>query len=95
MIAGTGTIADGRRIEFFDGKRRTPNGTKKTGYIYWQYAGTDPDTGKRKRTYGGRWDTCPSEIRKRQYQARRGLVVAASGLARFAEIGSESGYDVA
>ena len=51
MIAGTGTIADGRRIEFFDGKRRTPNGTKKTGYIYWQYAGTDPDTGKRKRTY--------------------------------------------
>lgn len=71
-------IAEGRRIEFFEGKRKGKDGkTRKTGNQYWQWAYRDPDTGKRKRPYGGRIETVPSayQYRRRQYEAR----VAARG----------------
>jgi hypothetical protein len=67
----TGRIAEGARIEFYPGKRKGKDGiTRKTGHYYWQTARTNPDTGKRKRKYGGEIETCPSEERKRQYRNR-------------------------
>lgn len=65
-------IAEGRRIEFYPGKRKLKDGTlKKTEHIYWQWVYKDPDTGKRKRPYGGTLATVPSlyQYRIRQYQA--------------------------
>ena len=65
-------IAEGRRIEFFPGKRKLKDGTtKKTDHHYWQWGYKDPDTGKRKRPYGGKIETVPSlyQYRIRQYQA--------------------------
>lgn len=67
------SIAEGRRIEFFSGKRRLKNGEiKKTGHQYWQWVYRDPDTGKRKRPYGGRIETVPNayQYRRREYEAR-------------------------
>ena len=66
-------IAEGRRIEFFEGKRKVKNGeTKKTGHRYWQWVYKDPDTGNRKRPYGGRIETVPAayQYRRGQYEAR-------------------------
>ncbi len=66
-------IAEGRRIEFYEGKRKLKNGElKKTGHQYWQWAYKDPDTGKRKRPYGGSIETVPAsyQYRRRQYEAR-------------------------
>jgi len=65
-------IAEGRRIEFFEGKRKVKDGsTKKTGHHYWQWVYKDPDTGKRKRPYGGTIETVPNlyQYRIGQYQA--------------------------
>jgi len=66
-------IAEGRRIEFYSGKRKLKNGTlKKTGHRYWQWVYKDPDTGKRKRPYGGKIETVPNiyQYRRREYEAR-------------------------
>jgi len=68
------SIAEGNRIEFFEGKRKQKDGTwKKTGHQYWQWVKWQSDTGKRKRIrpYGGRLDTVPSIFRDRarKYQA--------------------------
>ena len=68
------SIAEGRRIEFFEGKRKLSNGeTKKTGHYYWQWVYKDPDTGKRKRPYGGAITTVPAsyQYRRREYEARK------------------------
>lgn len=65
-------VAEGRRIEFFEGKRKVKDGsTKKTGHHYWQYRWTSPDTGKRKSRYGGSIETVPAiyQYRAKQYQA--------------------------
>jgi hypothetical protein len=68
---GRQKIAEAARIEFFPGKRKGKDGiTRKTGRYYWQTARKDPDTGKRKRKYGGEIETCPNEERKRQYRNR-------------------------
>jgi len=67
------TIAEGRRIEFFEGKRKVKDGTtKKTGHHYWQWVYKSPDTGNRKRPYGGAIETVPAsyQYRRRQYEAR-------------------------
>ena len=64
-------IKEGRRIEFFEGKRKLKNGTiKKTGNHYWQWAYKTPDTGKRKRKYGGTTATVPIsyQYRRREYE---------------------------
>ena len=66
-------IAEGRRIEFFEGKRKVKDGTtKKTGHHYWQWVFKDPDTGARKRPYGGSIETVPNayQYRRREYEAR-------------------------
>lgn len=81
-------IAEGRRIEFFEGKRKAKDGkTRKTGHHYWQWAYKDPDTGKRKRPYGGAIRTVPSlyQYRVGQYEAalaRRGAESLADALLR-------------
>ena len=81
-------IAEGRRIEFYQGKRKLKNGTlKKTNNVYWQWVYKDPDTGKRKRPYGGTLATVPSvyQYRIRQYQAvvnSRGVESLADALLR-------------
>jgi hypothetical protein len=65
-------IAEGRRIQFFEGKRKVKDGTtKKTGHHYWEWVYKDPDTGKRKRPYGGTIRTVPNlyQYRIGQYQA--------------------------
>jgi hypothetical protein len=55
----TAEIAEGRRVEFFEGKRKTKDGTlKKTGHHYWQWV-YKTDTG-RKRPYGGKLETVPA-----------------------------------
>jgi hypothetical protein len=65
-------IAEGRRVQFFEGKRKVKDGTtKKTGHHYWEWEYKDPDTGKRKRPYGGKIETVPPAYQYRigQYQA--------------------------
>ena len=67
-------IAEGRRIEFYEGKRRLKNGElKKTGHHYWQWVYKEPDTGKRKRPYGGEIGTVPTayQYRRREYEAKK------------------------
>jgi hypothetical protein len=62
-------ISEGKRISFFEGKRKGKDGTtRKTGHHYWQWDFKDPDTGKRRRTYGGEISTTPQS---RQYRAIR------------------------
>jgi hypothetical protein len=66
-------ISEGRRISFFEGKRKGKDGiTRKTGHHYWQWDYKDPDTGKRKRPYGGPIATTPQsrQYRASQYQER-------------------------
>lgn len=66
------TIAEGRRIEFFEGKRKLKDGTiKKTGSRYWQWRWKSIDTGKRKAAYGGKIETVPTiyQYRREQYEA--------------------------
>jgi len=59
-------IKEGRRVHFFPGKRKLKNGTtKKTGRIYWEWAFRDPETGARRRPYGGTLDKLPGEYRYR------------------------------
>lgn len=65
-------IAEGKRIEFYPGKRKMKDGTlKKTGHYYWQWV-YKTDTGARKRPYGGKIETVPSlyQYRRREYEAR-------------------------
>jgi hypothetical protein len=65
-------IKEGRRIEFFEGRRKVKDGTtKKTGHQYWQWRWKSSDTGKRKAKYGGKIETVPPayQYRARQYQA--------------------------
>lgn len=74
-MLGLASIAEGKRIEFFEGKRKLANGeTKKTGNHYWEWRWKSPDTGKRKARYGGRLETVPARFRERakQYQASIG-----------------------
>lgn len=74
-MLGIASIAESKRIEFFEGRRKLANGTtKKTGYQYWQYRWKSPDTGKRKAKYGGRLETVPSQYRSRaeRYKASIG-----------------------
>lgn len=64
-------IAEGRRIEFFEGKRKMKDGKlKKTGHAYWRWS-FKTDTG-RKRPYGGAIATVPAiyQHRRREYEAR-------------------------
>ena len=74
-LADTGKlqqVAEGRRIQFFEGKRKVKDGTtKKTGHHYWEWSYKDPDTGKRKRPYGGSIATVPNayQYRRREYEA--------------------------
>lgn len=74
-IQESASIAEGNRIEFFEGKRKDKHGNwKKTGHQYWQWVKwTKSDTGKRKRVrpYGGRIETVPAAYkeRARKYQA--------------------------
>jgi hypothetical protein len=80
---GKGKIAEGARIEFYPGKRKLKDGTyKRTGHLYWQTRRTNPDTGTRKASYGGKFDTCPNEERKRQYRNRLDTGTLADGLFR-------------
>ena len=68
----TAKIAEGRRIEFFEGKRKMKDGkTKKTGHHYWQWV-YKTDTGGRKRPYGGAIATVPTiyQYRRGEYEAR-------------------------
>lgn len=59
-------IKTGRRVHFFPGKRKVKNGqTKKTGIIYWEWYFRDPETGNRRRPYGGTLDKLPAEYRYR------------------------------
>lgn len=89
---GTDRITEGKRITFFPGKRKDKDGrTYKTGYHYWQFDFRDSDTGKRRRQYGGRIDTCPSQIRVGQYQRRSASFALANGLFRSAAQGVEVG----
>jgi len=73
--AESASIAEGNRIEFFEGKRKQKDGTwKKTGHQYWQWVKWKTlDTGKRERVrpYGGGIETVPSLYRERarKYQA--------------------------
>jgi hypothetical protein len=84
-------IAEGARIEFYPGKRKGKDGrTKKTGHYYWQTARTDPDTGKRRRKYGGKFEACPNEERKRQYRNRIDTSTLADGFFRSAIERAES-----
>lgn len=91
----TASIAEGRRVEFFEGKRKQKDGTwKKTGHLYWQYR-WKADTG-RKSKYGGRLETVPNLYRKRadQYQAsigNRGAESLADALFRPAVSGLSHG----
>ncbi len=69
----TQKISEGRRIEFFEGKRRLKDGTlKKTGHHYWQWRWKEPDTGRRPTKYGGEISTVPNayQYRRGQYEAR-------------------------
>jgi len=55
-------IVEGRRIEFFEGKRKGKDGqTRKTGHYYWQWR-WKTDTGRRAK-YGGRIETASRRIK--------------------------------
>jgi len=65
-------VVEGRRIEFFEGKRKLKDGTiKKTGIRYWQWRWKSSDTGKRKAKYGGKIETVPTiyQYRRERYEA--------------------------
>lgn len=88
-------IAEGRRIEFFPGKRKMKDGTtKKTGHYYWEWR-WKTDTG-RKSKYGGLIETVPKiyQDRARKYQAsigHGGSKSLADALFRPAVIGLRNG----
>jgi hypothetical protein len=66
------TVAEGKRIEFFEGRRKLKDGTiKKTGIRYWQWRWKSSDTGKRKAKYGGKIETVPAiyQQRRERYEA--------------------------
>lgn len=92
----TKEIKEGRRIQFFEGKRKVKDGTtKKTGRHYWEWSYKDPDTGARKRPYGGRIETVPTayQYRRREYEAKigsRGVESLADQLLRPALTGLRS-----
>ena len=96
-MAKDASIAEGRRIEFYEGKRKLKDGTtKKTGHQYWQWVYKDPDTGKRKRPYGGAISTVPNayQYRRREYEARihsRGVESLADALFRPSLAGMSNG----
>jgi hypothetical protein len=78
----TTPIEEGRRVHFFPGKRKLRDGrTKKTGHIYWEWAFRDPETGKRRRPYGGTLDKLPGEYRFRigEYLKRRAETEGSAG----------------
>jgi hypothetical protein len=91
------SIAEGRRIEFFEGKRKLKNGEwKRTGHHYWQYRWKASDTGKRKAKYGGGIETVPQayQYRRRQYEASisdRSPIALADALFRPAIAGLQNG----
>jgi hypothetical protein len=63
-------IADGWRIEAFEGKRNTVgNGLVKTGHTYWQWRKSE--NGIRKSIYGGTIDSLPytPEAMRRMYES--------------------------
>lgn len=91
----TAEIAEGRRIEFFPGKRKMKDGTtKKTGHLYWEWR-WKTDTG-RKSKYGGKLETVPEiyQDRARKYEASiaiRGTESLADALFRPAVSGVRNG----
>ena len=87
-LLGSASIAESKRIEFFQGKRKLKDGTtKKTGNYYWEYRWKSPDPGTRKAKYGGGIETVPARYwqRAERYKAAldsRGIESLADGLFR-------------
>jgi hypothetical protein len=84
--SNTVKIARGRRIEFYPGRRKTGEIVndkpvwETTGYYYWQWVYTDAN-GKRRRPYGGKWDTPPKDESYVGYwQGRKNEFTATTGI---------------
>lgn len=96
-MLGVASIAEGKRVEFYPGKRKLADGTtKKTGNYYWEYRWKSPDTGKRKAKYGGAIDTVPARYwqRAERYKANvssRSTESLADGLFRPAIVRLQNG----